>query len=256
MGPSVTWYTERQYYHDWDHGLYEVAKWRGGDRWREFAGKPPMYYPTHSTSQIISVTGARMTHVSCLGFVDTGDDGIYQADVNPWNNRFSNESALFQMSDGSISRINEFRRVGHPGTVRMTLFGTDGSFEDNSVGKIWVGKTSEDTVHLTDTLACSGVPVSDDDAMSAVTASDGTHLGVSSVHPANRLPDSFIGLPNGHSGAHQFLVDDFVRACVSGETPLNNVWDAARYAIPGIIAHDSSMRDGERLEILDLGDPV
>lgn len=250
-------YGEAEYYHDWDHGLYEVAKWRGGDRWREFAGKPPMYYPTHSTSQIISVTGATMTHVSCLGFVDTGDDGIYDENANQWNNRFSNESALFRMSDGSISRINEFRRVGHPGTVRMTLFGTEGSFEDNTAGIRWVGKKPEDTVHLDERLACQGRPVEADrgDNMELVTASDGTHLGVSQVHPVERLPASFIGLPNGHSGAHQFLVDDFVTACVAQKTPPNNVWDAARYAIPGIIAHDSSMQNGAMLPIPDLGDP-
>ena len=26
-------YAEAEYYHDWDHGLYEVAKWRGGENW-------------------------------------------------------------------------------------------------------------------------------------------------------------------------------------------------------------------------------
>ncbi|MFQ5843933.1 MAG: hypothetical protein ACE5JG_02995, partial [Planctomycetota bacterium] len=39
-------------------------------------------------------------------------------------NPFSNQAALFKMSDGSTCRINEFRRVGHPGAVRMALFGT------------------------------------------------------------------------------------------------------------------------------------
>ncbi|MBM3265090.1 MAG: Gfo/Idh/MocA family oxidoreductase, partial [candidate division Zixibacteria bacterium] len=91
-------YAEGEYYHDWDHGLYDVAKWRGGDKWREIAGGPPMYYPTHSTSQIISITGARMTHVSCQGYVDRHEDGLYLPGVNRWNNTFSNESALFKMS--------------------------------------------------------------------------------------------------------------------------------------------------------------
>lgn len=251
-------YGEGEYYHDWDHGLYEVAKWRGGDRWLEFAGTPPMYYPTHSTSQIISVTGAYMTHVSCQGFVDRVDDGIYRADVNPWHNTFSNESALFRMSDGSACRINEFRRIGHPGTVRMSLFGTEGSFEDNTAGAIWVTKNRDDQIRLDDMLACQGVPTKETEekaeGMDLVTAADGTHLSVSSVHPVERLPREFIGLPNGHAGSHQFLVDDFVKACVEGKTPPNNVWDAARYAIPGIIAHDSAMQDGQLLEIPDFGD--
>ena len=121
-------YAEAEYYHDWDHGLYEVMKWRGGERWLEWAGSPPMHYPTHSTSAVISVTGARMTHVSCQGIVDRHPDGIYRPEVNAWGNAFSNESALFKMSDGSAARINEFRRIGHPGCVRLSMWGTQGSF--------------------------------------------------------------------------------------------------------------------------------
>jgi len=250
-------YGEAEYYHDWDHGLYDVAKWRGGEHWLETAGSPPMHYPTHSTSQIISVTGAHMIHVSCQGFVDTADDGIYRAKANPWQNIFSNESALFRMSDGSMSRINEFRRIGHPGTVRMCLFGTTGSFEQNTAGSIWVTKDPKDQVPLDELLACTGVPVRQSrksEGMQLVTSQDGTHLGVSPIHPVERLPKEFIGLPNGHCGSHQFLVDDFVRACVEGTMPPNNVWQAARYAIPGIIAHESAARGGVLLEVPDLGD--
>jgi predicted dehydrogenase len=250
-------YGEAEYYHDWDHGLYEVARWRGGERWLETAGIPPMYYPTHSTSQIISVTGARMTHVSCQGFVDRAEDGIYRPDANRWGNVFSNETALFRMSDGSVCRINEFRRVGHPGAVRMSLFGTEGSFEQNAAGAVWVTKERQGRVRLDELLACRGMPVRQAggraEGMDLVTAEDGTHRGVSPLHPVGRLPKEFIGLPNGHNGSHQFLVDDFVRACAEGETPPNHVWDAARYALPGIIAHESARRGGLLMKVPDFG---
>ena len=59
---------------------------------------------------------------------------------------------------------------------------------------------------------------------------------------------------NGHYGSHQFLVDDFVTAVASGTLPPNHVWNAARYALPGITAHESARRDGERLEVPDFGD--
>ena len=253
-------YAEAEYYHDFDHGLYQVYKWRGGDHWREFAGGPPMHYPTHSTSQVISVTGAHMTRVSCRGFVDDHADGIFGDEANRWGNRFSNESALFEMSDGSACRINEFRRIGHPGAVRMSLFGTEGSFEQSSAGAVWVTKGRNAAVALDDVLASSGVsfahPTSDPPTgMDLVTAADGTHLGASSLHDVQRLPREFLGLPNGHAGSHQFLVDDFVRACADGSSthPPNNVWDAARYTVPGIVAHDSAEREGELLESPDFG---
>ena len=248
-------YGEAEYYHDWDHGLYDVAKWRGGEKWMELAGGPPMYYPTHSTSMIISVTEAHMTHVSCLGFVDDHEDGIYRAEANIWGNAFSNEAALFRMSDGSICRINEFRRIGHPGTVRMSLHGTLGSYEEQANAKVWVTKDAAEMQDVTQLLACTGVPASQvEGEMGKVTSADGTHSSASAVHEVSRLPKEFIGLPNGHNGSHQFLVDDFVRACVEGNMPPNNVWDAARYMVPGLIAHESAQRAGELLEVPDFGD--
>ena len=75
------------------------------------------------------------------------------------------------------------------------------------------------------------------------------------MHPVHRLPRQFRGLPNGHRGSHQFLVDDFVRAAVDGVLPPNNAWAAARYMLPGLAAHESALRGGELLEIPDLGDP-
>jgi hypothetical protein len=74
------------------------------------------------------------------------------------------------------------------------------------------------------------------------------------VHDLARLPKEYVGLPNGHNGSHQFLVDDFIRACVEGTLPPNNVWQAARYMAPGLVAHESAVRGGELLEVPDFGD--
>ncbi len=228
-------------------------KWRGGEKWMETAGSPPMHYPTHSTAMIVSVTGAHATHVSCFGFVDTHEDGIYNPEVNVWNNTFSNESALFRMSDGSMMRINEFRRIGHPGEVRISLYGTEGSYEEQANAKVWVTKNRAEMIDLNDMLEPIGVPVKPEGKMAAVTSADGTHRGVSKVHDVGRLPREFIGLPNGHRGSHQFLVDDFVNACISGQQPLTNVWQAARYLVPGLMAHESAKREGELLDVPDFG---
>lgn len=241
-------YGEAEYYHDWDHGLYDVSRTRGGSNWRWLNGNPPMYYCTHSTSMIISVTGAHMTHVSCQGFVDTADDGVYKADANKWGNVFSNQSALFKMSDGSICRINEFRRIGHPGCVRMSLFGTEGSFESASAGAThggrWLSKDRDRIQSLDAQFALSG----------ATTAAGVAFAGLSAMHDAERLPAAFAAVAGGHAGSHQFLVDDFVKACASGVQPCNNVWAAARYCLPGLIAHESAVRGGALLEIPDCGD--
>ncbi|MBI3923640.1 MAG: Gfo/Idh/MocA family oxidoreductase [Armatimonadetes bacterium] len=248
-------YGEGQYYHDWDHGLYEVMKWRGGVEWKKYAGSPPMYYPTHSMSMIVSVTGAHATKVSCMGYVDHHGDGLFREEVNIWGNVFSNETALLQMSDGSLCRLNEFRRIGHPGTVCMSLYGTEGSYEENQGAQVWITKNAGETTDLRDLLSCSGIPVSQiEGQMARVTSSDGTHQGASKVHPLHLLPPEFIGLPNSHNGSHQFLVHEFVTACLTGALPANNVWQAARYLVPGLIAHESAKRGGELMEVPDFGD--
>jgi hypothetical protein len=212
-----------------------------------------MHYPTHSVGAVLSVVGGRMTHVSCQGFADNDEDGIYDPAVNRWHNAFSNETALFTMSSGGACRISEFRRIGHPGTERMSLFGTEGCFEDSSAGKVWVTKDHRETTRLDDLLACRREAPTN---MTVLAQSDPHFFGASAVHAVERLPREFAGLTNGHQGSHQFLVDDFVRGCVGGNQTLpNNVWEAARAVLPGLIAHESALRGGELLEIPDFGGP-
>ena len=85
---------------------------------------------------IVSVTGARATHVCAMGYADRHDDELFVAEQNVWKNPFSNETMLCRMSDGSMMRINEFRRIGHPGTVGMSLYGTEGSYEEQAGGEV------------------------------------------------------------------------------------------------------------------------
>lgn len=242
-------YGEGQYLHDFDNGLYEVYKWRGGERWREIAGDPPMHYPTHSVSMIVSVSGAYATHVSCMGFVDRHEDGLFRKGVNRFGNEFSNETALLRMSDGSMARINEFRRIGHPPTEGMSLYGTEGSYEERVGGQVWMTKKHSEIRDLRELLALGKV---DCGGMEGDVGA--SFLDLSQVHPVARLPKEFAGLSSGLRGSFPFLVDDFVTACVSGRQPPNNVWMAARYLVPGLIAHDSAVRGGVLLPIPDFGD--
>ncbi len=251
-------YGEGEYLHDMSHGFYEAYQYSGGQDWKRTAGIPPMLYPTHTTSMIVSVTGARMTRVSCLGQVDQSGDGAFGKGLNIWDNEFSNETALFRTSDGGSARLNEFRRVGHWGgpSVRLSIFGTEACFEEQPEGEVWVNKAREVTP-LGGLLRCD--PSGAKHSAGAKASVDGTqhdfHSGMAPVHPTWRLPPEIAGLPTGHEGSHLFLVDDFVRACTTGMLPPNHAWAAARYNIPGIVAHESAKRDGELLAVPDLGDP-
>jgi predicted dehydrogenase len=253
-------YGQAAYLHDMSHGFYDAYKHSDGDQWMRAAGLPPMYYPTHSISMILSVTGAFATHVSCLGYVDKHHDGVFKAGVNYWDNTFSDQTALMRTSDGASMRINEFRRVGWTSigdrSVHLSLYGTDGCFEEQSNARAWTSLKGEIT-DLTQLLACSVAAGADGGGNGIRNQYDQPeyYSGISKIHPIDRLPKEFAGLSNGHSGSHQFLADDFVKAVTSHKLPHTHAWNAARYCVPGLVAHESSKHDGEMMRIPDFGSP-
>ena len=88
-----------------------------------------------------------MTEVSAQGFVYPEDDWFREDTIS--KNVFSNEVALFKMSNGATTRIAEFRRIGYPGCERVSgLYGTEGSFEHNLAGMVWADKNGRQTVDL------------------------------------------------------------------------------------------------------------
>ncbi|BCM88942.1 hypothetical protein IAD21_00784 [Abditibacteriota bacterium] len=253
-------YGEGEYHHDMSHGFYSAFQHSGGADWKRTASFPPMLYPTHSVAMILSVTGARMTSVSCLGSVDDNEDGIFCEDVSLWRNAFSNQSALFRTSDGGMARINEFRRIGQSGDrgVRVSLYGTESSYEEQSNGAVWSRREGPFEV-VEPLIQCGGVYSHEQwEAIKVDVALKGDFTsGFAQVHQKyrDRLPDSYRTQPNGHEGSHQFLTDDFVTAVANGTLPSCHVWDAARYNAPGIVAHESSKKEGALLTVPDFGFP-
>jgi hypothetical protein len=218
-----------------------------------------------------------MTHVSCNGFVDSEKDGVFDATINRWSNPFSNQTALFRMSDGSSCRTNVYWRVGHPSMTKLSVYGTEASFEYDCTAAAWSdrGGTTDITdqllpgvlkprwmgtgiVDLARKLKRSGLlPSWVRSRRGVATAGGGVVLDVAPYQPVETLPKEYAGLPamGGEWGTNYFMVNEFISACATGKQPPNNVWQAARYTIPGIVAHESAMRGGELLPIPDFGDP-
>lgn len=255
---------EGEYIHDMSHGFYDAFKYSGGANWKATASVPPMHYPTHSIANVLAVTESHATSVSCIGFVDREDDGVFDADVSLWRNTFSNQSALFATADGGSMRINEFRRIGVPNErpeVRMSLFGTRGSFEQQTGSAVWQDLDGFRSVfdQITTTSGAPGRADRRDDALADSGVSEALigsfRSGFAPVHDLERsvLPAEFDGLHNGHEGSHQFLVNDYVVACTTGRMPVLNAWTAARYTVPGLIAHESALAGGTRIDIPDFG---
>ena len=254
-------YGESQYYHDICE-MYNDFKRSGGDTWQRAAGIPPMFYPTHSISMIFSAIHEHAVKVSCMGLRDNHEDNIYGEGKNDWDNPFSNETALFQMSGGGVVRINEFRRVGinKPSSYITCFYGDKGSYECSVTNHTFQrGVASGETPYMEDVgPLVNTIRYNEEiDTMDKRTGPISVRYieGYAAIQDTSRLPISFrMEKPYSHYNSHPFLVDDFVRAVMTGKLPPNNAWDAARYMIPGLIAHESALQGGVLMDIPDFGD--
>jgi len=214
-------YAECEYWHDIAHGSYEVARNRWGNEFgRDKTGDTPMYYPTHSTSGVISVMDAYMTEVSAQGYIYPNEDWFRKDTIHA--NEFSNEVALYRMSNGAIVRHCELRRIGHPEREGFRIYGTEASFESDVSGAKWVTKDGWEPLNLEEVK--------------------------------EPLPPKLAADLGGHGGSHAYLVHEFVDSCNRHRLPRINAWEAVRYTAPGIVAHQSVLNGGELLKIPDWGD--
>lgn len=259
-------YAEAQYNHD-IRNMEASFRSSGGEQWREYAGIPPFFYPTHSTSMVLSaMPGVYAKKVVCFGYEGSPRTDIYGTEgQNRYNNPFSNESMLIQLSNGGIMRINENRCIGwtSPETYISQFFGTDGGYEFAVAGhylQTWNKENccSTDRKEVTEELIPAEVyeVLKNDREAGVQKICGGVGFSLESpIQPTHRLPEEFKGMPNGHNGTHHFLVDDFCRAYETGKLSPTNIWAVARYNLPGLIAHKSALAGGIPMDVPDLGDP-
>jgi len=237
-------FSEGEYFHDIEHGLRQVSRRRlsgkAGREWVERSKRyaergivsGSMHYPTHSVSGPMCVMKAHAKKVCAWAWEPQDDE---DGSGFSFGNRFSNETALFQMSNGSQMRICEYRRIGLPCREMFNILGTKGSFygaEGN-----W-GENKWFTLHGKTVLSVEDMrePLPDE------------------VHKAFKMDERISHVYGGHGGSHAYLVHEFVDAIAHERQPAINAWEAVRYMAAGVMAHKSALRDGEVLEVPDWGD--
>jgi len=53
----------------------------------------------------------------------------------------------------------------------------------------------------------------------------------------------------GHGGSHGRLTHEFITAIIENREPLVNIYEALAMTVPGIVAHQSALKDGQTLKI-------
>ncbi len=231
-------YAEGEYFHDVDSprsNLRQVQQRReasqAGQEWialreaykQRGVVSGPMHYPTHSISGPVSVMKAHAQRVCAWGYANRTNDPYYAEH----GEIFSNETALFQMSNGSTMRVCEHREIGLPGREIFRVYGTQASFENDH----WCNR--EERVPLTVAEMRDPLPPEVEDAFRSVSKTS-----------------DFYG---GHGGSHAYLVHEFVEAVAQERQSAINVWEAVRYMAAGVMAHKSALADGELLAVPDWG---
>jgi hypothetical protein len=188
-------------YHHYHASKEPTPSYKG---WRR--GLPPMWYPTHATAYYVGVTGERFTSVSCIG--SEGRLPYHQAEANPYQNRFSTETALLETSEGASSRQSVSWSMKSIYGESGRVFGERGCMTGTEYRGL-----AKDLPDLTRPLLPPGVP------------------------------------PGGHGGSHGLLMQEFITAIIEDRDPLVDVYEALAMTVPGIVAHQSALRDGERLSL-------
>jgi predicted dehydrogenase len=221
---------ESEYHHA---GLESLFFHRGERTWRY--GFPPMNYPTHCTTHLLSVTGERITDVTCIGWGN--DDPILKN--NAYKNPFWNETALFRTNRGTAFRVAVWWKGAHRGTERAQFYGDRMSFffdHPNGLGPAivrWSVETEKDSAGFARQRA-------------VLQQYDTPKWWATEMLPAPLRHNS------GHEGSHTFLTHEFVDAVLQRRKPAIDIHEAVAYTVPGIIAHESAMRDGEQRKVPNL----
>jgi len=251
-------YAEGEYFHDLDAGcsLRKVFKSRtsskSGKEWLNILEQyikngiktGPMHYPTHSTSGPVFVMNAHAEKVTAYGYRNNNNDAFFN------DYEFSNETAIFKMSNGSTVRICEFREVAGniAGSETFRVLGTKGTFAED----VWKenGRTEPGT-HKP--LECTSLTQEEMRDKLPEEVEKCFYLAMNQDVKKGDLQNVEFK-PQGHGGSHPYLVHEFVDAVANNRQPAINIWEAARYMAMGVMAHKSALKDGETLDVPDWGD--
>lgn len=228
-------YSEVEYYHDLVQYYYHQSDYKkmvtdqmigfgnpdGSRSWRW--GFPPMLYPTHSLGYLVGVTGERIVKVSSLRWQGTRlelKDHPSRLD-NMYKNPFWNEASIMLTDRDHTCRCNVFY-VCMAGGERAQWFGDRATLYMPNAG-----------VH---------------GAVQKVRDEGAKRVAVPEYWKSDMLPES-MRHASGHGGSAVFISAEFVNALVEDREPEIDLYESLAMTVPGIVAHQSSRKEGEQLSV-------
>lgn len=228
-------YTEADYHHD-RGDLERLAKDKttrffmpdGSYSWRW--GYPPMHYPTHATAFLVGVTKERLAKVSCLGW-GTGDHPFLTDNI--YDNPFWNCASLMHTNRGNMLRCNVFWLCASHGE-RAQWFGDKATFYMDK-GEVHGDKLFFRTKG--DTPTQYDLPVQ-----------AGGDVDVPVYWKTDMVPEP-LRHASHHGDSHVFITSEFINSLIEERPPAVDIYEALAMTVPGIVAHESALKNGEQLDV-------
>lgn len=208
----------------------EMAGWPG-----YWEGLPPMHYATHCVAPVVALARADAEYVSCFG-----SGRIDEHLISKYGSPFAIESChiKFRSSDLSAEVTRSLFNTARQYRESFDVYGSKKSFE-------WTLIEEEDSVIHTGEKP-EKVQIPDYGHLLPHEIQQFTKGGVyddeSNVHL------SFLQ-GSGHGGSHPHLVHEFISALASKREPFPNARQSANITCVGILAHDSAINGGEKINL-------
>ncbi len=208
----------------------EMAGWPG-----YWEGLPPMHYATHCVGPIVGLIGKEVSHVSCVG-----SGRIDENLISKYNSPYAVESCHIQFRNSDVagevtrSLFNTARQY----IESFDVYGSKKSFEWSLV------EHEQPVIHTGETPSRVSVP--DYAHLLPKEIQSFTMQGVYDSDSNQHL--SFIQ-GSGHGGSHPHLVNEFLNALNEDRPPFPNAKQSANITCVGILAHESALQGGVRLDM-------
>ena len=199
-------------------------------------GFPPMWYGTHAISPLLCITGTKPESVICHG-----SGSINEERTKKYGSSFAVETAVFRMKDSIF--VAEATRSLYETTRQyresFDVYGDKMSFE-------WEQVADEGHALFEGGEIVRRMQAPDTDSLLPPDIAEFTKR----EQIINQEHVSFIQ-GAGHGGSHPHMVKEFIGAIVEGRDSEIDAVTAAYWTGAGICAHESAMKNGEKIYIPD-----
>jgi predicted dehydrogenase len=208
----------------------EMAGWPG-----YWEGLPPMHYATHCVGPVVALAGKEAATVSCVG-----SGRIDENLVSKYGSPFAVESChiQFRNSDLAAEITRSLFNTARQYRESFDVYGSKKSFEWTLV------EHEQPVVHNGEKPEHVSIP--DYAHLLPTEIQAFTSGGVYDADSNQHL--SFIQ-GSGHGGSHPHLVHEFLTALNDRREPFPNAVQSANITCVGILAHESAMQGGIRLDM-------